>query len=369
MTLRAHIFTNINPAMFWRLSRDFSRNVQGVNMSIGMDIPNDIDVLIVYGRASYSIPTTLPASRTIFMASEPDVIHRYKRQFLNQFGQVLTTSDADLTTHKLFENYCALPFVGVNFADMEKSRNLFSLRDIPSADKNDKISIVTSNKAHTEFHKARLAFLEAIKEKIPEHIVVYGRGFKSIDDKADALLPHKYHIALENGGGDFTWTEKLSDPLICRTLPFYHGCPNVADDLPAGAIDRIDITDVDAVINQMMAARRDDLWAKRLPQIEAARELIFTKFNIMNKFAELTHRAVALPTVHTPEKMRLIRSERSFWPEPGCRGSIGETLLRRGLLAVDPKIELRASKLHKKIEARRIARRKAKFAKIESTDD
>ncbi len=362
MTLRAHIFTNIAPILFLKQIPDFLPSIDGVSFTFGMNVPDDIDVLIVYTRASYSIQTQLPKERTAFFAGEPDVIHSFSTQFLNQFAIVLTTSDKQLTTQKCHENFCSMPFVGINFEDIDNPLNLTHFENLECPPKNDKISVVTSNKSHTEFHNKRLQFLDVIKEKIPDHIELYGRGFKSIDDKKDALLGHKYHISLENGGGNYAWTEKLSDPLLCWTLPFYHGCDNLHDDIPAKAFEYIDIDNPDQVINQMMAAVKNDLWTDRKADISKARDIIISDFNIMKKFAQLAHKLMALQ-LETPKssKKTLIRSERSFWPEPGCRGNIAETIIRSTLLFFDPNIELKASALQKKIEARRFKRRTKKI--------
>jgi hypothetical protein len=368
MTIRAHIFTNIQTILFLKQIPDFATAIDDVQFTFGMEIPNDIDVLIVYTRASYSIQTPLPKKRTAFVAGEPDVIHSFSSRFLNQFGIVLTTSDKQLDTNKWYENFCSMPFVGINFTDMDHPLNLTHFEDLECPQKNDKISIVTSNKAHTEFHKKRLVFLDVIKEKIPDHLELYGRGFKSVDDKKDALLDHKYHISLENGGGKYTWTEKLSDPLLCWTFPFYHGCETLEDDIPKRAFDYIDIDNPDHVINQMMDAVKNDLWADRKGDISEARDTILSEYNLMKKFAQIAHELVKSdPEIQPSTKQTLLRSERSFWPEPGCRGSIPETIIRSTLLFFDPKIELRASKLQKKIEARRIEKRKRKIKKLEET--
>lgn len=362
MTIRAHIFTNIQTILFLKQIPDFATTLNNVEFTFGLDVPDNIDVLIVYTRASYSIPTHLPKTRTAFVAGEPDVIHSFSHRFMNQFGMVLTTSAKQLETHKLWENFCSMPFVGINFSDMDAPLNITYFENLKCPPKNDKISIVTSNKAHTEFHKKRLVFLDIIKDKIPEHIELYGRGFKSINDKKDALIDHKYHISLENGGGKYTWTEKLTDPLLCWTYPFYNGCENLEDDIPAKAFEYIDIENPDQVINQMLAAVKNDTWKKRKTSISKARNIIFSDFNIMKKFAQLAKQLMALePELPKNTKETLIRSERSLWPEPGCRGSIPETIIRSTLLFFDPRIELKASKLQKKIEARRIEKRKKKI--------
>ncbi len=363
MTIRAHIFTNIPTVLFLKQVPEFANIIDGVKFSFGLTVPDDIDVLIAFTRASYAIPTRLPKNRTAFYAGEPDVIHPFSTRFLNQFGIVLTTSDKELTTLKRQETVSAMSFVGINFTDKENPLNITYFENLECPPKNDKISIVTSNKAHTDFHKNRLKFLDVIIQKIPDHIELYGHGFKPIDDKKDALLDHKYHIALENGGGKYAWTEKLSDPLLCWTFPFYHGCNNVEDDIPAKAFAYIDIDNPDQVINQMMAAVQDGLWIKRKNDISKARDIIFSDFNIMKKFAQIAHQLISLePELPQNPRKRLIRSERSLWPEPGCRGSIPEALIRSTLLFLNPNIELTAAKILKQHKDKRAAKRKMQKA-------
>ena len=364
--IRCHVFTNIAEVLFLKQVPNFAHECDGIQFSYGLEIPSNIDILLVYTRASYSIQTHLPKERTIFVAGEPDVIHPFSMKFMNQFGLVLTSSSKALKTDKIQDNICSMPFVGLNFNDMDNPLNLSHFANMTAIEKDDRISVVTSSKAYTDFHKKRLLFLKQLKEKIPDKLVMYGRGFRSIDDKKDALLPHKYHLSLENGGGPFTWTEKLSDPLLCFALPFYHGCENYSDNLPADAAVPIELEDVDAVINIMMKAQKEKLWEQRRPAMNQARHLILTKFNLVKRFASLAKLAMAKDvTTSNLNTKRLIRSERSLWPEPGCRGSVAQCIIRSAIISIWPTAELQAASLHQKIEARRIRKRKVKIIQAE----
>ncbi|NNK78735.1 MAG: hypothetical protein HKP40_08495, partial [Litoreibacter sp.] len=61
--IRAHVFSNIFPFLFFKQNSGNAHILDGVELSIGLDVPEDIDVLIVYTRASYSIPVDLPRQR------------------------------------------------------------------------------------------------------------------------------------------------------------------------------------------------------------------------------------------------------------------------------------------------------------------
>ena len=237
---KVHVFTDAPDIAFLKQSPGNSSHVQQVSFTFGTTVPDDADVLICFNRASYTVKTHVPKDRTIFIAAEPDTIHPYSRRFLNQYGLVLTTTKKILTTEKRHRATCWYWFAGYDFSVRGAHRGYDWFKTLePPQTKEDKIAIVTSKKIYTEYHRKRLLFVDTLIEKIPDHIAVFGRGFKTIDDKADALLPYKYNLAIENGGGPHVWTEKLTDPWLCWSFPFYAGCSNVADYFPRGGFEMI----------------------------------------------------------------------------------------------------------------------------------
>jgi hypothetical protein len=348
--IRAHVFAGGDPRMFLKQAPGMSDTVDGVTFTFGMDVAPDADVLILYTRASFSVPTGLPKQRTIFVAGEPDPIHRYNPAFLNQFGLVLTTSTEPLAVPKIRENYCSKWYAGINYDEEPEHPNLlghdyFSGLAVPEKS-TSKISIVTSRKASTPFHRKRLEFIDFLKERIPDRIELFGTGHRYVGDKREALEPYKYHLALENGDGDFTWTEKLSDPLLCWCFPFYSGCGNAGDDLPAGCHMPLDLNDFDAAMNKMNQAVEAGAYEAALPDIAEARRRILGHFNLMSLFARVARRAVEQsPGAATGAKERLIFSERAFAPADGYRGSRAQALARRLSLSIDPRFELRLARL------------------------
>lgn len=72
------------------------------------------------------------------------------------------------------------------------------LRGPTEADKAHTISTIYSSKRqwHT-MHAQRFAFIQRMRELLPE-MDVFGRGATPMDDKADALAPYRYHLAVEN---------------------------------------------------------------------------------------------------------------------------------------------------------------------------
>ena len=65
--IRAHIFSNISQKLIFKQSPEFSPEIDGVRFTCGLEIPEDIDVLLMYTRASYSVKTSLARNLTIFL--------------------------------------------------------------------------------------------------------------------------------------------------------------------------------------------------------------------------------------------------------------------------------------------------------------
>lgn len=355
---RAHVFSGGDPRMYLKQAPGMSDTLDGVRFSFGIDVPDDADVLILYTRASYCVPTRLPRERTGFIAGEPDPIHRYNPAFLNQFGVVLTTSREPLDVPTIRENFCSKWYAGINYDEEPEHSNLLGhdyFAGLEPPEKiADRISIVTSRKAHTPYHRKRLEFIEFLKERIPDHIELFGAGHRYVGDKREALEPYKYHLALENGDDDFAWTEKLSDPLLCWAFPFYSGCGNVGDELPAGCHMPLDLDDFDATLQQMMQARDTGSYEKALSDIAEARRRILDYYNTMSMFARVARRLYeAAPDAKPGARERLIYSERSFVPKGDYRGSRVQALLRRAAVSIDPRFDLRLARLKEEKTARK----------------
>lgn len=370
--IRAHVFSNVDVGLFLKHFPDFSPIYRGIEFSFGLELPAEYDVLIVYTRASYSIPTRLPQSRMAFVAAEPDAIHPYSAAFLNQFGIVVTGTTKPLSTEKWQTACCTLWFAGIDFSKSFRAEDLVGVdwfNALPPPPKERKISIVTSAKNFTPFHKKRLEFIGKLQELIPEHLAIYGRGHRSVDDKKNVMLPYAYHLAVENCDGPDLWTEKLSDSFICWAFPFYAGCGNAHDYFPASALEYVDLDKPAAAAARMVELLQSDHYARNFASLAEARRRVLDDYNPANLLVRIAQSCMAKPTTAKDFRRRLIRSERSLWPEPGSRGSVLEWALRNTLIALVPDVELRASRIQVVMEAARSKRRAAKTRRVEARQD
>lgn len=86
-------------------------------------------------------------------------------------------------------------------------------------------SFIASNKNWTIGHKLR----QHIRSVLPPSIPQFGRGFKEIGSKSEALMDYAYSIVVENSKRDTYFTEKIIDCFLTGTIPIYWGTNKVTE--------------------------------------------------------------------------------------------------------------------------------------------
>ena len=231
----------------------------------------------------------------VFISMEP--YEQEPQSFYDQFAHVVAC-DLSLQHRSILRGNGLSWWAGVNVDFQQGHRfspntqhdyDSFSSSKIPPC-KNDRISIVTSNKCFFPGHQRRLAFIHRlINSPLSSYIDLYGGGHRPIPDKLDALLSYKYHIVLENSEIPDYWTEKLADAFLGHCLPFYHGCPNINDYFPKDSCVPIDI-ESDSAMTVIEQALKSNLYDKRLEAISAARNLVLNDFNLFEVMASIATR-------------------------------------------------------------------------------
>lgn len=249
----------------------------------------DYDWLVVYDdvpaakeqcRNSAREAIACPGEQTLLVTTEPSSIKAYGRGFAGQFGHVLTSQPAWALPHprRHYQHAANHWFFGSGNGRWMSHAEV--VRGPQAEDKTLGISVVYSPKRqwHT-LHAQRFRFIEAMRKLLPE-MAVFGRGAMPMEDKAEALSPFRYHLAVENHIAMHHITEKLSDAFLGRCLPFYAGAPNAADYFPADSFIPININDPDAAAEIIRTAMGEDAWRTRLPAIEEARRRVLEEQNI-----------------------------------------------------------------------------------------
>jgi len=237
---------------------------------------------------------------TLLITTEPSTIKVYGSGFLRQFGHVLTSQEpwAIRHPHAIFSQTGLIWFYG---GETERGHYDFIASHPPEAKQHDISTVCSSKQQRHTLHKARYEFTQKFREAYPT-LDVFGHGVRFIADKADALDPYRYHIAIENHVYRHHWTEKLSDCFLGLTLPFYHGCPNAADYFPEQSFIPINMHYFDETAERIKRAVADREFEKRLPALREARRLVLEEYSTFPLLARLIkERHSALPSTRTPE--------------------------------------------------------------------
>jgi len=216
-------------------------------------------------------PLSCPSENTLLITTEPSSIKAYGKDFSRQFGHVLTSQPAWALPHpkRHFQQAANHWFYGSSSQKWMTREEM--LKGPAEAYKTCAISTIYSSKRqwHT-MHAQRFAFIQRMRALLPE-MDVFGRGATPMDDKAEALAPYRYHLAVENHIAPHHITEKLTDAFLGRCLPFYAGAPNAADYFPAESFIPVNIHDPEGAAKTIRSAIANNAWSQRLPDIDEAR--------------------------------------------------------------------------------------------------
>lgn len=162
------------------------------------------------------------------------------------------------------------------------------LDDLKIFKKSKWISCVASTKNFFPGHIKRLEIVNKTRHKYD----LFGRGFKEIPSKLDALKDYKYSVAIENEVTKNYFTEKINDCFLTGTIPIYYGCPNISSfynpkgiitfNTPEELLDIIDNLSQDDYDNRISAIQENYNIAKKMPLTS---DMLFDMFykDLINK--------------------------------------------------------------------------------------
>jgi hypothetical protein len=241
------------------------------------------DIFVSNGNLPANTLTDVPKERRIFFVSEPPGILEYSRNFIDQFGLVVSPYKLpQYSGETILRNSALLWWAGIDLSKLP-SRVTYDFDELSSLnfpEKTKTLSVVVSTKNILGKHASRLRFIEKAKTRLGDRLDVFGRGFMPIADKADALFPYSYHLAIENNDIPHFWTEKIADAYLGFTYPFYSGCKKLSSYFPEESFLRIDVENPDASLD--LIERHLDLGtaASRRVDIIKARNRLLHEHNI-----------------------------------------------------------------------------------------
>jgi hypothetical protein len=247
-------------------------------------------------------PVRIEASpnRVFFAIGEPPTPEHREMHLGQGGGTFVLTSDEELVrTQPAPRHFIAAPCMTRTW---HVRRSFDELQKCDPGEKTASLSWITSNKSWMAGHRVRLNFLDQLRRRVDFDL--YGRGFKPVADKWDALAPYRYSIAFENAQAPFYFTEKLMDCFLARTMPIYFGSPAIGEFFPAESMIVIDPDEPD-VFAKIADAARSDLWRQRRDAIEEARRLVLDRYNIFARIAKFMTESSASQAPLPPQRLEV----------------------------------------------------------------
>jgi len=240
--------------MEWPCGRP--ERLQGAGKTLS-DMGRD-DHIVVYTRSSlYRRPWLGTKAKLSVMVLEPEAIHgkhmaKLRRQH-GRFHKVLC-SNAELLA--AIPNGVLFP-LGCTWVGEWKTLSLTKTRAC---------SLIASAKRSQEGHALRHAMADHVRAEGLD-VDVMGGGYQPFERKSDGLAPYRFSLVIENVREMNYFTEKLIDAVLCKCVPIYWGCPNIAEFIdPSGMIICESAAEMKAAVEDLS----EDRYAALLPKLEAA---------------------------------------------------------------------------------------------------
>ena len=230
-----------------------------------------------------------PKENTIFINSEPSSVAYYGKAFVNQFNYLLTNHNAKRLPHpNALRSQTGIYWLyGKEFDDITKDKRL---------SKTKKLSAIISDKrqGHT-MHKKRYDFAALLEKEVPE-FDRFGRGFKYVDKKYEAIDDYEFHLVIENHLEEHMWSEKLSDAFLGFSVPIYCGAPNIYDYFPKDSLVVIDIDKPKAAIETIKKLiNTPGEYERRFEAVKEARRRIIYEYNLVAMICNIVNSAKEHP--------------------------------------------------------------------------
>lgn len=238
------------------------------------------DYLVIFNDKKGFQPQ-VPKERILGFIQEPHDHSKYYDKHIGSYcAKVYTCSDRSYYPNN--NNYVSAS--SAMFYTMHgKVQDYLSYSDF---NKPYKLSLVMSN-IKGGFYDTRHDVLQRIlNSDLDCHI--YGRDLNlkdsrykgAPDNKAEALLPYEYSIAIENGRFEGYISEKLFDCFLCNTVPIYLGCTDVMKYYNAGAMYSLPVLNDDFI--PMLKHTMEIRHRTRNALVQKAKQDYHKKYNLFN---------------------------------------------------------------------------------------
>ena len=310
-----------DPSTWWRQTP--KNDGAWKNTQFHLNDESQCSWLCVFDGPPYEWKTHIPKERRMLVIAEPKDVKTYLTTYLNQFHHVISPYKKPLSyqgqwyrSPPLYMWYYGAPFAP---SIKETKSKTFSRAAATSwqaiarpKKKTKTLSAVSSLQYGTSLHFQRYHFIPVLQQELGDAFDMFGRGYRFISDKADALDAYRYHLVLENNQDDHFWTEKLSDAYLAECYPIYVGCSNLHDYFPKQAYSRIDIDNIPQAVSMVKDIIASNLWQKNHKHILTAKRLVMERYNLLPFIANITNDNNHLQEKPTLEKKETIHDS-NMW--------------------------------------------------------
>lgn len=147
--------------------------------------------------------------------------------------------------------------------------------------KSSKIISILSKKNFDDGHIKRIEFIRQLEERGFYGVDVYGAenfhkytNYVGKTENKVEMAQYKYCFSCENNWEKNYATEKIWEPILCETLCFYWGCPNLEEHIDGGAFVRLDLDDFEGAFAVVKRAIEEDWWSARIDIIRREKRKI-----------------------------------------------------------------------------------------------
>lgn len=162
------------------------------------------------------------------------------------------------------------------------------------------ISSICSSKYFDPGHIKRIDFLKYIESRSDLGFTIdiynqnnchnfknYKGGVSPFIDKSKGIMSYKYYFMCENNFEPGFITEKLWEPILCETLVFYCGAPDVCKYVDPLAFVEIDLNNFEEALNIICTAIKEDWHTKRLPNIRKMKHKLLNEMQLFPRIEKI----------------------------------------------------------------------------------
>jgi GR25 family glycosyltransferase involved in LPS biosynthesis len=250
----------------WKRICDDEENYCWKDMQITWEDKN-IDYYVIINRPIFGINEYYDPKRTIIFQMEPWVYDTAKPWGVKTWDKWAKPDKSEFMHINDHKN-------NLNNVEWHINLPLVELEKEIIEPKLDRVSAICSSKSYDEGHMLRNNFIKYIDEQECGIMDVYGKfnyhnfecykGPLKDDNKYNGISQYKYHFSCENNEEDGYATEKIWDALLCESLCFYWGCPNLEQYIDPLAFVRLDLNNQEESLKIVKQAIEEDWWSQRI---------------------------------------------------------------------------------------------------------